>query len=320
MYSNNSYIDISKLKIVDRNANHIPQFNEHLGSLFRFPLEDNDFLTRIKGNDFVWDMANYSGFSQFALENTKLIEIEPPTEDIDWNFIDEERHRLKSQIKTLLGTEANSDFLKPIISFTLDCFDNWLTYDAMHPNSLNNPWFSTNKILLNKGYLFLATDNEAMVKEYLGDKLSKDTDEENHNKLVFITSSNPKNKSKNTFKGAIVSNFCDIELKIFNYLQAEAMGMGNAKKAKDIQEFLLKKYRIDKTDTQIRNYMKYLKRDGYIGSGFNGYFFIASENDLIHTYQHHQLQLQGLQRTMKIYENRAKAMGIDDIAASVKFV
>ncbi len=307
MYKNN-LIDFSRLKIVDRNANQISTFNEHLGNLFRFPMEDNDFLNRTKESDFIWDMANYNGFSQFSLENTELIEKESPTKNIDWNFVDEERHRLKSQIKTLLGAEANSDFLKPIISFTLDCFDNWLSYNSMYPNSLNNPWLSTNKILLDKGYLFLATDNKEMVKEYLGSELVKESKEENHNKLIFITSSNPKNKNKNTFKGSIVSNFCDIELKIFNYLQTEAMGIGNAKSANNIREFLFTKHKIETELGSVRNYMKYLKRDGYIGSGYNGYFSIVSESDLIHTYQHHQLQLQGLQRTMKIYENRALSM------------
>ena len=306
MYTND--FNNSQIKIAHNNqVNLVTDFNVHLTDLFRFPVEDQNFLLRFKGKKFVWDLAHYQSFSQFALENSELVEKNSAKLDINWDWIDEERHKLKKQLKLLLGHEADSEYLKPIISFTLDCFDNYLSYNALHPNSSNNPWRHTQAIFFQKGYLFLATDKEEIVKEYLGNKYRQSQ----NSKFSFITGSDPKNKKNNRFRKVEVNNFCEIELKILDYLQTEAKGFENAKSEQTIQHFLVEKSNMNVSANQVKNIIKYLKQNGYIGSeGFRGYFVIVSENDLIKTYQHHAQQVQDLERTMKIYEKKAKTMGI----------
>jgi len=308
-------LNINQIKIADNNqANAISDFNNHLVSLFRFPFEDKTLREKFKGKNFTWSLANYDSFSQFSLENTHLVE-ETELVEPDWDWVDEQRHYLKKHLKNLLGKEADSNYLKPMINWTLDSFDNYLSYNAMHPNSLHNPWTSMYKILTKYGYLFLATEDKDISKEYLGEKYQNNSS----NYLTFITSSNPKNPRTNYFRQFLVNNFCDIELKIFDYLQTEALGFENAKSLQTIHHFLIEKCKMNVSLSMVKNIIKYLKQNGYIGSeGFKGYFMIVSEDDLIQTYQQNEIQIKDLERTMRIYQKKAKQMGIENFMQKVQ--
>lgn len=281
--------------------------DDYLNSLFRYPLADAYCRENVINNNFIWTAKTYDSFSLFTLENSELIEIEPPISNPDWDYTDKQRHIFKKRIKDLLGKEYQAEFLKPIVDFTLDCFEHYLSYKECYPKSYQNPWQSAMEIIT-QGYLLAGFDKDQNeYHDYVKDKEFKAKETDNPNQLCFVTAFNLNGKKKDNFKPISVKPTCNIEASILHYLENEANNKGRAKSLKTIKGYLLPKV---VSEYAIRTATRYLKRDGLIGSTPNGFFYISNKDDLIETHKHHLEIMGGIQRTITIYEKRAKDFGI----------
>ncbi len=75
----------------------------------------------------------------------------------------------------------------------------------------------------------------------------------------------------------------------------------------------MKSQKIVKSETEIKAKITLpLKRSGLIGSTTNGFYFIDSRDDLLFAYQHHKEKIQGIQKTLALYKERGRKLGIKD--------
>ena len=276
-------------------------FYSHLTKMMRFPLSsgDQDISTMSLRE------KSYLGLEQFVLENTAIIESNTPKDNIDWDSIDNLKDELKTQINKSLGKEANSDTLKPIVKFMSNLYENFMIYDNMHHKSELNPWISTNQILLDNGYLILISDNTDLVKDYnkkILDKITEDSSE------LFVIAASKKEKS---FSGFPVDRRNMSQGLVYNYLRREAIGSARAKNIKDILNYLASEHHKYSALDVKNKILLPLKREALISSNTLDCFYIESKEDFIATYRHHQEKLNGIKKTLKMYEIQANKRGIE---------
>lgn len=276
-------------------------FYSHLTKMMKFPL--------LSGNQAISTMPltkrTYLGLEEFILGNTTIVESDAPTNDIDWDSIDDLKDELKNKLNQSLGKEANADTLKPMVKFMTNLYENFMIYDNMHHHSEFNPWLATNEILLDNGYLILVSDDKDLVKDYdkkILDKIKEDSSE------LFVVAASKKEKS---FSGFPIDIRNISQGLVYDYLKREAFGTANAKSIKDIMNYLASKGQ-KYSELAIKNKILLpLKREALIGSTTQGYFYINSNDDFIVSYHHHQEKLRGIKKTLKMYELQAKKRGIE---------
>jgi len=294
-------IDSIKLSETSSRAPYGDLFYYHITSLIKFKLlSQHNNVDELKLTE-----KNYLGLEQYIFEHTQLVENENP-QKIDWDLIDNAKEILKNKIQRLLGPEGKSHHLKPILSFTLDSYENWLMYFQLHPESVSNPWIPTNSIM-HKGYLFLVTDNQDVIESY-DKKIYKSVSAEFRGNVGVVAKG-----EKNKFSGFLVDNRSRLQGLVYEYLKLEGSGVSNVKNITAIRKFLSQqKYYL--TDNEIRNKILIpLKRSGLIGSLTTGFYFINDLHDLIHAYTHHKEKLRGIQRTLNMYQEKATKMGWGDL-------
>lgn len=275
-------------------------FYDHLSSILKYDLIE-PHKRSIKKH---FTERNYHGLVQYIFEHTTSVEKSEPAE-IDWNLLGDAREILKKKIKSLLGTEGNSDLLKPIISFTVDSYENQLMYNMMHRGTYNNPWDATKEIL-KSGYLFLASDDRDLL-DSLNPKIVKSSDNAYRGNLGIVT----KTKNEKVFSGFLIDNRISNQTFIFEYLKSSARGFSHAKSLDKIEIKLQEENRALPRAAITNNILYPLKRAGLIGSSSTGFFYIDNENDLRICYEFHLSKYNGLKRTMDIYEARAHKMGFE---------
>lgn len=275
-------------------------FYDHLTSLLKFKMLNSDTTTKsLKLNE-----QAYFGMEQYIFEHTEAVEKVKPLTEIDWDTIDEAKDMLHKRIKILLGNEARSEVLKPIIDFTIDTYENSLMYDNIHPKSLMNPWIPTDTIFFNNGYLLLVSDKKDLVNEY--SKKITEKEKEDSSGLFLVATS----RKEKGFSGFAIDTRNESQGIAFEYLKSEARGLSNAKDAKKIVQFFARN-RLKYSEQDIKSkVMLPLKRAGLIGSSTNGYFFIDTPSDLEHAYMHHKEKLLRIQKTMDMYKKRGLQMGL----------
>ncbi len=300
------YIDNLILSSKLNKLEYSDEFYLHLNALLRFHLA----IPNQHYRSFQFTERNYLGLEQFILENSELLEQDQEAQDIDWNLIDDAKDMLRTKIRTLVGYEATSEYLNPFIVSTIDSFEFWLIYSFMHPGSFFNPWIPTCNIL-QKGYIYFTSDDADKLTEYQKD-IYKNVKSSSRGNLGLVTRSRDEKK----FSGFIVDNRHDSQILVNDYLTTHASGREHAKSLGEIQTFLQSQDRdIAKNDMRT-NILLPLKRAGLIGSYSRGYFYIATSEDLIQTYESHLEKFRGLKKTLEVYEKRAKAFGIESLTFS----
>lgn len=274
-------------------------FYDHITSMLKFRMmsDCNDVDTLNLSN------KTYFGLEEFILEHTGLVEAdEPNPDDIDWNTIDMAKDLFTQRIKNTLGKERNSETLKPIIDFTVNTYENSLVYKYLHPKSLSNPWIQTDHIFFQNGYLVLVSDEKEFVESF--NKKIVDSVDENSSDLFVVATSG---KSKK-FAGFSVDTRNKVQGLVYEFLKREGSGFSCIKKSRDIVAFL-KSQKIFFTAQKLKvKVLLPLKRAGLIGSTTQGYFHIATFEDLQHSYTHHKEKIAGIQKTLEIYKSKAFKM------------
>jgi len=249
-------------------------------------------------------IKEYQSTTQFALENSALIEPKTPQE-IDWDVLDNARDYLSERLKEQLGHERNSDTLKPVIRFTIDTYETYLQYKMMHPNSSNNLWVPTFEILDN-GYVFLISNNNDIISEYDIFTYKNEWQKEiPPNAISFIA----KAKEDKQFKRLSFDKHLTIKEEVCDYLN----GNNGEKKAYTKGEIL--KYLTSKefkvTPKQLNQIvLKPLREMGIIDSSSKGYYFINSKEDIQRAYNRHHTEYISAKKKMKFYEKKATDLGI----------
>lgn len=277
-------------------------FYEHLTGMMKHILLN----PALKHDDFKLNEKKYHVIEQYIFENSKIVEHSVPQE-IDWDLIDDAKDILRTRIKGILKKEADSNHLKPIIKFTVDSYENWLIYYHLHPYSVSNPWVPTNGIMEN-GYIYIASDDRDLLDHYQK-KVYQKADSTTRGNIGIIA----KSAKENEFSGFLVDNRHNTQMLVFEFLKREAKGMSYAKDFEKIRKFLATQD--IKMDVQaIRSKITIpLKRAGLIGSSTNGFFYIDTIEDLILSYRHHKEKSLGIQRTLNLYIEKGKKLGIDDL-------
>lgn len=282
-------------------SDYADPFYSHLYNLLQFDILSGHHSLK-DTTKFGW--IEYECLEQFIFDNTILVEKSAPLE-VDWNLLDDARDILKQKIQQLLGNEGKSDFLKPIVRFTLDSYSNLLMYQMLHPNSCLNPWKPIDEIL-KKGYIFIASDNKDLLKEY-HPKINEKTEKDYPNNLEFVA----KKQNEKKFKGFVVDNRLSKQHLVYDYLNDYAGGFSAAKSIKQILKYfegIGKKI----TDAELKAAILLpLKRAGIIGSSTKGYYFIKTPSDLETSYDFHNNKMESLQKTLAIYKTKAKEMGFE---------
>ena len=273
-------------------------FYDHLTGMTKFDLLGGiNAMSTTKLNQ-----RGYMGLEQYIFEHAEVVEVEESAIEIEWETINILMNKLRSQIKNVLKVEYESDLLKPIINFTISTYENYLIYKNLYPLSSSNPWIPTRDILKDNGCLILVSDKKDFISE-LNKNILKDIKDDSSDLFVVAMGANEKK-----IKGFQVDSRNKSQSLVYGYLKENAIGYIKAKKSKDIREFLESK-KIKYTEQQLRNdVLLPLKRAALIGSITQGYFFINSKNDLIESYSHHEKKLNGIQKTLNMYKERANKM------------
>ena len=290
---------LSDIRLAERSAkeDYYSSFHAHLYSMLQFSLLSE---TKRPKSD-VFNANRYHGLEQFILEHPQVIET-GKANVIDEDMLDDARNVFKKYIKGLLGNEGNSDYLKPVINFTADAYENYLMYDMMYRESKHNPWTYTNKILHN-GYIYLVSDSKDLIEEFKP-KIIGETKESSNN-IGFIT----KTSKEKEFRGLILDDRLSTQEIVYSYLKSHATGFNKAKSKDKIITFLQSNKRNITPQHLVNWILLPLKRAGLIGSGSSGYYFIESEADFKNSYQFHKSKIDAMQRTMNILNKRAEEKG-----------
>lgn len=301
--SDNLKNEVSKLHLSFRSnqSDYKDLFYDHITEMMKFLLLNKS----IEHKNLHLNERNYKAIEQYIFENSSIVESEKPKE-IDWDVVDDGKEMLRERIQKILQFEGKSEFLKPIINFTVDSFENSLIYNQLHPTSSANPWNATNHILSN-GYLFIASDKKEIIQEYKKD-IFKSAEEDSRNNIGIITKTN---KSTKKLSGFILDNRHNIQAIVFEFLREYAIGVHNSIGMKEIVAHLREK-NIEKSEQAVREKALIpLKRAGLIGSYSKGFFFINSVNDLRYTYKSHLEKKEAIERTLRLYIEKGNKMGID---------
>jgi hypothetical protein len=279
---------------------------DHLTDMNKFRLLSDDYKDE---KNYTFSNRIYAGLEQYIFEHTDIIEKSKPTNEIDWDLIDDAKDIFKTKIGKILKNEAQSEYLKPMVDFTIDAYENWLMYEQLHPQSAANPWVATNGISLSKGYLFLMSDNEDIVNSYNKKIYTNGKQEDTDTSKFCIITNNGQRKS---FAGFPIDNRNRIQGVVFNLLKQKANGSQLALNTKQILEYLRKQKEYEYvTEPNLRlNTLLPLKRSGLIGVSHNGYFYINTTSDLRDSYNYHKTKLDAIQKTLDMYKKRAILDGI----------
>ena len=151
----------------------------------------------------------------------------------------------------------------------------------------------------------MVSGEKDLVREY--DKKILEKVEEDSTGLFVLAAS----KSKRNFSGFPIDTRSNTQGLVFEFLKREACGMNKAIKTEKIALFLKSQNKNYKEQDVRVMFLLPLKRAGLIGYSTNGYFYISNIDDLVHSYKHHREKLRGIQKTLDMYKNKGKQLGID---------
>ena len=291
--------NLSDIRLADRSAkdDYYGSFHAHLYSMLQFSLLSE--TRKSESDDF--NANRYHGLEQFILEHPEVIEKEKAGQ-IDEELLDDARDIFKKHIKGLLGNEGTSEYLKPVINFTTDAYENYLMYEMMHSASRHNPWSYTNDILRH-GYIYLVSDSRELVQEFKP-KIIGETKETSNN-IGFITKVNKEKE----FKGLILDDRLSTQEMVYGYLKSQATGFNKAKSKDKIIAFLQDNKRNVSKQYLVNWILLPLKRAALIGSCHSGFYFIENEEDFKNSYQFQKSKIDAMQRTIDILNKRAVEKG-----------
>jgi hypothetical protein len=260
----------------------------HLGALAAVEFSRTD--SPAQSGAFQFNAAKYQALEQAAFEEAPRMEAQPP-ERVNWSYIDEQVSAFEKWLTASLSDARRDGDSSPFIEFSTKCYENWLTYDGMYPNSNgSNPWARTMRIL-RFGRLLV-----------IDDKSSDAPASDSSNVAVSI-----KAAPQRPVTMPVDERF-SVQARLLSILRENARGHANKIPLSEISKMLASVgIRMTIPMIQIRLTTP-LKKAGVIGSTGKGFFFIESEADLIESYCFHLTKVKSADKIMRRYEVRARAM------------
>lgn len=268
-----------------------PDFYAHLDRLAAIEFG----RTEGYGRRFTFSLAKYISLQQAAFEEGARVEGQPRS-DVDWLSIDERTDQFRQRLKQSV-THANKD-VAPIIEFSAEVYENWLTYEAMYPAALSNPWEPATQAL-SKGRLFLVTAKPEQLLELTGSK-SRAAELRDVKRLGVVVKAE-------RLSGFVIDDRHALQRMILGFLKTHANGHENPISLEDIRTHLREKGAADMSVSSIQVVLTVpLKKSGAIGSSSKGYFHISNHEDLIVSYCFHHSKVSSISRIMRRYERRGR--------------
>lgn len=258
-------------------------------------------FTRLNGSNrrnFRYDMSKYLSLGQAAFEEGPRFEHAVPSE-VDWDKIDDQVSGFTEYISHSLGKENDSQ--ESFVLFSAKCFENWVTYRTMYPDSSSNPWSRTVS-MMRRGRLLFVSDQLEELQTVAKSRVSFD-DQTKGNIGVVIKGKPPQTS------GFVIDNRFDVQKKVLSFLRHSAPNRHSPVSLRRIKEHLADMnidWPIDAIQIKITTP---LKKAGVVGSTGKGFFVIESLDDLIASYCFHLPKSISINAILKQYEARAREFG-----------
>ena len=285
-------------------------FDKHMGRLISF-----DFRTNTASgnkNRYNYNMRRYMGLQQAAFENSDTIESGDGNE-VNWKQVDRLSDKFAKQSKSLLGNDAASSELGRISRFTADSFRYFLTYRQMYPKSNANPWQPILDIYGDEGFLFYVTDNDDELSEMVP-RLKSRLNDENHQGNIGIVVKG-KGTGLKSLSGFIVDRRYQLQTLVHDFLKKHAYGSDNLISQRNLETELKAHFKKNRIHLSVQNLQERvltpLKKTGTVGSTGQGFFYIASKEDLVKSWKFHRTKMRSMERIMLKYQDRGEEFGVD---------
>jgi hypothetical protein len=303
-------------------AKSFTPLNEHISQIMSFNFIDNDY----ENKDIIFNKIAYTSLAQYTLENTNLIEDEAPLVDnLNWDLFDEVRAVFKNEVKKRWQKFIDTEIGQEAFVFVVDCFENWLVYKQLHPNSTKNPWIKTNEILQENGFMYFLSDNLSDIEKYNSQIPKHERIEDMltpySSKLMMIASNSKKNEIKP------LNNIEKMQAIVLQYLKSQHTKNKKYVTSKTLSKVLLaemyqsfekdwnQKFNPQRkfthlSDVKIKNIVLLpLKRLGLIGTSNSGLFYIDNLDDIEEAKHFLTESQKRIQKTLSAYEHKARLMG-----------
>ena len=256
--------------------------------------------------------SKYEALEQAAFEEAPRMEAVPP-HPVDWAAIDKRVAAFEVEVSQSLS-KVSQAHPEVFVDFSSKCYENWLTYDQMYPESKgggSNPWAGTKRVMQFGGLLVIG--DQTQLRSNGGSrnarrKADSGPDGDDTSRMMALV----KGAKARPAVMPVDRRFSQ-QAKLLSFLRTNANGHKNKIRLADIASNLQDSVGISMPNTKIDNVVRMiqmnllvsLKRAGVVGSSSKGIFFISSEEDLIQSYCFHRTKVKSADKIMLRYQSRA---------------
>lgn len=254
---------------------------------------------------FRFDQRKYISLQQAAFEEAPKIKSDE-TPDVDWEKIDKKVYDFQDRLYKAINGDLNDARLKKFTDFSLKCYEQWITYESMYPQSTSNPWQPAVKIL-ECGRLLYVSDSLNELKDFTN-SISRSVSEKNRGNIGIVVKGQAP-----TIGGFVIDERYDIQKIVYSFLRREAPSHEapvSLSKIKDYLKGLGHSWSIDAIQIKITTP---LKKTGRIGSTGKGFFVIQTSDDLIASYRFHLTKVVSINTIIDQYRIRSREFGDIDL-------
>lgn len=255
--------------------------------------------------------SKYEALEQSAFEEAPRMEAVPP-QPVDWADVDRRVSAFEVELRRSLTESSSEGDSGVFVDFSSKCYENWLTYDRMYPESKgggSNPWVGTKRVM-QLGRLLVIGEQGALqsARHIRNDRHRPGSEGSNGSPVMALVRGAKANPAVMP-----VDNRFTLQAKLLAFLRTNANGHKNKVRLEDIATRLPEAVGIPLPPGKIENVIRMLqmtllvplKRAGVVGSSTKGIFFISSEEDLIQSYCFHRTKVQSADRIMRRYQSLA---------------
>ena len=254
---------------------------------------------------FKFDQRKYIALQQAVFEEAPKIESDK-TSDVDWEEIDERVYAFQDRLYGTINGELNDTRLKKFTDFSIKCYEKWITYKSMYPQSTSNPWQPTVKIL-ECGRLLYVSDSLNELKDFTN-SISRSVSKKNRGNIGIVVKG-----QASTIRGFVIDDRYDIQKIVYAFLRREAPDHTSPMRLSNIQAYLKELGHSWSIDTIQIKITTPLKKTGFVGSTGKGFFVIQTIDDLIASYRFHLTKVVSINTIIDQYRIRSREFGEIDL-------
>lgn len=275
----------------------------HLGALAAVEFSRDD--SPAQSGTFRFSAAKYQALEQAAFEEAPRMEAQPP-QPVNWSNIDALTTAFEAKLAESLSRVQGDEDYAPFLQFSAKCYENWLTYNSMYPNSNGtNPWSRAMRIM--RFGRLLVVDDEGRLHRVRNASRTDDAPTVDRSATMGVL---VRGASRRPVAMPVDDRFT-LQALVLSLLKQNARGHANRISLNQIADGLRSMgcpMRVPMIQIRLTTP---LKKAGVIGSTGKGFFFIESEADLIESYCFHRTKVQSADKIMARYQVRAREMNPD---------